>query len=174
MAWREDQVASVLFLDVEGAFPNAVTDRLIHNLKKRRVPSILVRFISQLLSNRRTKMQFDNYVLEIIEINNGIGQGDPLLMLLYIIYNADLLELPDNELTEDAIGYVDDIALLAIGNDFEETTNRLKTMMAKEDGGLQWSRDHNSKFEVSKSAVLHLTRRTSPDPDAAHGRVPMD
>ena len=119
-------------------------------------------------------MRFDDYVSEIIEINNGIGQGDPLSMLLYIIYNADLLELPDDELTEDAIGYVDDIALLAIGNDFEETTNRLKTMMAKEDGGLQWSRDHNSKFEVSKSAVLHLTRRTSPDPDAAHGRVPME
>jgi endonuclease/exonuclease/phosphatase family metal-dependent hydrolase len=30
-AWRNDQVASVLYLDVEGAFPNAVTDRLIHN-----------------------------------------------------------------------------------------------------------------------------------------------
>ena len=173
-AWREDQVASVLFLDVEGYFPNAVTDRLIHNLKKRRVPSVLVRFISRLLSNRRTKMRFDDYISEIIEINNGIGQGDPLSMLLYIIYNADLLELPDNELTEDAIGYVDDIALLAIGNDFEETTNRLKTMMTKEDGGLQWSRDHNSKFEVSKSAVLHLTRITSPDPDAANGRVPME
>lgn len=37
-AWREDKVASVLFLDVEGAFPNAVTDRLIHNLKRRRIP----------------------------------------------------------------------------------------------------------------------------------------
>ena len=33
-AWGKKQVASVLFLDVEGAFPNAVTDRLIHNLKR--------------------------------------------------------------------------------------------------------------------------------------------
>lgn len=33
-AWGRKKVASILFLDVEGAFPNAVTDRLIHNLKK--------------------------------------------------------------------------------------------------------------------------------------------
>lgn len=39
-AWANDQVASVLFLDMEGAFPNAVTTRLIHNLKKRRIPEI--------------------------------------------------------------------------------------------------------------------------------------
>ena len=34
-AWRKDKVASVLFLDVEDAFPNAVTRKLMHNLKKR-------------------------------------------------------------------------------------------------------------------------------------------
>ena len=33
-AWRTNKVVSVLFLDVEGAFPNAVTAKLIHNLKK--------------------------------------------------------------------------------------------------------------------------------------------
>jgi len=31
-AWRKGKVVSILFLDVEGAFPNAVTDRLVHNL----------------------------------------------------------------------------------------------------------------------------------------------
>lgn len=44
-AWREGKVVSVLFLDVEGAFPNAVTDRLIHNLKKRRIPTAYIHFI---------------------------------------------------------------------------------------------------------------------------------
>ena len=173
-AWREDQVVSVLFLDVEGAFPNAVTDRLLHNLKKRRIPTGLVGFVARLLQDRRTKLKFDDYTSDYVDIVNGIGQGDPISMLLYIIYNADMLEIPDDELKEDAIGYVDDIALVAKGEDFEETTRRLKAMMTKEDGGLQWSKEHNSKFEVSKSAVLHLTRRTAPDPDAEHGRVPME
>ena len=33
-AWRHDKSVSVLYLDVKGAFPNAVTEQLIHNLKK--------------------------------------------------------------------------------------------------------------------------------------------
>ena len=31
-AWHHHQVVSVLFLDIEGAFPNTVTPRLLHNL----------------------------------------------------------------------------------------------------------------------------------------------
>jgi len=172
-AWRDDQVVSVLFLDVEGAFPNAVTSRLIHNLKKRRIPDMLVRFVSCLLTNRRTRLRFDDYTSDFIDITNGIGQGDPLSMLLYILYNADLLEILDDELKEDALGYVDDIALVAIGADFEETTQRLKQMMTKEDGGLRWSLDHNSKFEVSKSAIIHFTRKTVPNPELQHRRIPL-
>ncbi|KXN92944.1 hypothetical protein AN958_08506 [Leucoagaricus sp. SymC.cos] len=36
-ALKKELVASVLYLDIEGAFLNAVTDRLIHNIYKKRV-----------------------------------------------------------------------------------------------------------------------------------------
>ena len=94
-------------------------------------------------------------------------------MILYIIYNADLLEITDNS-KEEAVGYVDDVALMAIGVDFEETSKRLENMMTRERGGLEWSRDHNSKFEVSKSVVMHLTRRTQENPEEDKGRIPLD
>ena len=42
----------------------------------------------------------------------------PLSILLYILYNADRLKIIDKNDLEDAIGYVDDVALLAIGIDF--------------------------------------------------------
>ena len=34
-AWRKKKVALILFLDIEGAFPNTVTDWLLYNMKKR-------------------------------------------------------------------------------------------------------------------------------------------
>ena len=34
--WRNNKAASILFLDIEGAFPNTVMAKLIHNLKKRK------------------------------------------------------------------------------------------------------------------------------------------
>ena len=58
-------------------------------------------------------------------------------MILYIIYNTDLLEITDYNDTEDALGYVDDIALLAIGSNLEETTEKLRNLMEKEGGGLE-------------------------------------
>jgi len=107
----------------------------------------------------------------LIEI---LGQGDPLSMILYILYNADLLEITGDEEKEDALGYVDNAALVAIGADFEETTKRIKRMMMEENGGLQWSRDHNSNFEISKSIVMHVLKKTQPDPQREDKRIPLD
>jgi ribonuclease HI/exonuclease III len=173
-AWRRNKVVSLLFLDVEGAFPNAVTKRLIHNLRKRRIPKAYVQFIEQLLTGRQTRLKFDDFVSEPIKILNGIGQGDPLSMILYILYNSDLLEITGDPGKEDAVGFVDDIAIMAIGDDFDETTKRIARLMSKEDGGIQWSQDHNSKFETSKSVILHATRRTQRDPEDDNKRIRLD
>jgi hypothetical protein len=46
-AWRSGKVAAVLFLDIEGAFPKAVPERLVHNLRKRRLPTKYINFVNQ-------------------------------------------------------------------------------------------------------------------------------
>ena len=45
--------------------------------------------------------------------------------------------------------------------------------MTKDDGGINWSIDHNSCFEVTKSAVLHFSRKTTPDPHSTNGHIPL-
>ena len=121
-AWNQNKVISIFFLNVKEAFPNAVTTQLINNMKKHRISTSIIKFIQNQLTNRRTRIKFDDYISDLILLENGIGQGDPLSMLLYIIYNADLLDLPTNPETEDAIGYVDDIAIVATGEDLHQTT----------------------------------------------------
>ena len=64
----------VLFLDVEGAFPNAVTPRLLHNLRMHRIPERYVLFIDQLLKDCHTRLKFDGYVLDWVGVDNGICQ----------------------------------------------------------------------------------------------------
>ena len=94
-------------------------------------------------------------------------------MLLYILYNADLLKIPTNTANEDAIGYVDNTTLLAIAKNFEGTMKILKEMMTREEGGLQWSNDHNSRFEVYKSAIAHFSRKMIPDPNSNNRQIPL-
>ena len=147
--WRQGKVVSALFLDIEGALPNAVTDRLLHNMCARRLPPEVVNYTQRLLQGRRTRLRFDDFNSDWISITNGIGQGDPLSMILFIIYNSDLVETAANT-NELTLAFVDDTAFMAIGKDFNKTHAILVDMLEREGGGYQWSKDHNSKFETSK------------------------
>ena len=163
-AWRSNKVVSALFLDVEGAFPNVSPKRLIHNLRKKRIPTSIVKFVKSLLSNRRTRLRFNNFKSDTIQVQNSIGQGNLLSILLYIYYNTDLLNIPTNTQKKDTMGYINDITLLSIGNNFTETTEQIEDIMVREDGRQQWSIEHNSFFGVSKSAIAHFSRKMSTDP----------
>ena len=56
-------------------------------------------------------------------------------MMFYAFYNARLLELsPHNTPNEKQLGFVDDVALLATGVNFEETHRKLKGMMEQTGG----------------------------------------
>ena len=128
--WHSNKIVSVLFLNIEGAFPNVVMACLLHNMHRCRIPAKIVSFIQQALHSRRTHVKFDGHTSDWIPINNRIGQGDPLSMILYIIYNIDLLDIPTgNEWSECAQAFVDDTMLLAVGKTFEETHATLKNMM---------------------------------------------
>ena len=151
--WRTKKVAAVLFLDVQAAFPNTVKERLLHNLRKRRVPNVYVNLFSRMLMNRRTQLLFNDFVSEPMDIANGTTQGCPLSMLLYAFYNADLIEIAQGK-DELASGYVDDCALLATGSTLDDCHLKFKEMMERPNGCFDWSYSHNSPFELSKVAVM--------------------
>lgn len=157
--WRTCKVASALFLDIEGAFPNAVTKHLIHNMWMWHIPGELVDFTEWVLTNRQTRLQFNGFTSEWIQINNGIGQGNPLSMILYIIYSSDLVEATKSHrgnkaLKELTLAFVDDMAFITIGKDFETTHTTLADILEHPEGGYKWSRNHNSKFETNKFVLI--------------------
>jgi ribonuclease HI/exonuclease III len=157
-AWRSKKVTSVLFLDIEGAFPNANPDRLVDNLRKREIPAKYAKFVRNMLEGRVTTLKFDGYASDQIPIDNGIGQGDPLSMVLYQYYNADLLDIPEQD-GEDAIAYVDDTIMMATGADFNEAHRKLEDMMCRTGGVGNWSETHSSPLEYSKLALINFAHR---------------
>lgn len=162
-AWRNNRVASVLFLDVQGAFPNVVKEVLIHIMRTRAVPSQYIRVTELMLTGRNTRLSFDDFMSEPIAINNGNNQGCPLSMLFYAFYNTGLLELsPPKSPDESQFGYVDDVALLATGKDFDDTHRKLISMMERPGGAFDWSDSHNSKFELSKLALMNFSTKHVP------------
>ena len=136
-------MAAMLFLDIEGAFPNMVTERLLHNLRMRQLPEPYVLFINRMLTDRHARLRFNGFTSDWVDIDNGIVQGDPLLMLLYLFYNAELIAVPKKE--EAMIVYVDDASFYAEGTNFTEAYDRLHDMMNRAQGSYNWS---NSQFTL--------------------------
>ena len=155
-AWNtgQGQVLSLLLLDVSGAFDNVSHKRLLHNLRKRRVDERIVRWIASFLSDRRTRIVIDGYESEEYSIETGVPQGSNLSPILYILYNADLIECCNSEDTE-ATGYIDDGAVFACGNTTGDTCSKLERALEKADW---WAKTHASKFAPEKFQLVHFTR----------------
>ncbi|KAI0055079.1 hypothetical protein BV25DRAFT_1816121, partial [Artomyces pyxidatus] len=122
-------------------------------MRSRRIPAALISFVERMLIGRRTHLRFDDYTSEAITIENGIGQGDPLSMVLYLYYNADLLDIARGR-GELAMAFVDDAILVVIRPSFLATHATLTDMMTRPGGAIEWSHLHNSRFEFSKLALI--------------------
>ena len=82
--WGEQKVLSAVFMDVAGAFNNVVHQRLIHDLRKRRIPEKVTKWLASLLSDRSTQICFNGIESESFPTPAGVPQGSPLSPILYI------------------------------------------------------------------------------------------
>jgi hypothetical protein len=75
--WSQNtsHVASLLLLDVSGAFDNVSHIRLLHDLRKRQVDEKTVKWIASFLSSRHTSIAIDGFRSTAYQINTGIPQG---------------------------------------------------------------------------------------------------
>ena len=160
-SWRAGKVTVVLFLDIEGAFPNMVPLRLEHNLLKCGIPRKIVTFVHNMLQDRITTLKFDGYMSDPLQVDNSIGQGDPLSMILYQYYNADLLDIPKSK-EESATAFVDDATMIASADSFPKAHEMLVNMMTRPGGVAEWSTLHNSPLEYSKLALVDFAHSCSP------------
>ncbi|KAK7945999.1 reverse transcriptase [Apiospora aurea] len=85
-------VATLLMLDASGAFDNVDHDKLTDCLARRGLPAPIVLWISNWLKDRRTKLKLPEGESGWITQNYGIPQGSSLSPLLWLFYNADLLD----------------------------------------------------------------------------------
>ena len=68
-------MASLLSLDVSKAFDRVSHVRLAHNLRKRRIPESLVRWVEDFLSGHYTEVKMNDFVLSEAPVSVGIPQG---------------------------------------------------------------------------------------------------
>jgi hypothetical protein len=58
-----------------------------------------------------------------------------------------------------AVGYIDNVALLVQASTMERAMEKVKEMMEREGGVLDWAKLHTSEFVLKKTALVGFTRR---------------
>lgn len=75
--WHKQQVTAVLFLDIEGAFPNAVTNQLLHNMRKQKLAEATTEFAGVMLNGRSTVLWFDDHTSGTIKLEQRYWSRRP-------------------------------------------------------------------------------------------------
>lgn len=149
-------VASLLSLDVAGAFDNVSHTRLIHNLRVKKIPDQLIAWTTSFLKERATSITLGNKTSEMKEIATGIPQGSPISPILYLFFNAPLIEqCVKSNLPVQTGGFVDDIHLLAYGG---TTEDNCRVLGKAHKICLHWARTHGASFNPQKYELVHLSR----------------
>lgn len=101
-------------------------------------------------------MRLDKYTSLAKQIRIGLPQGSPLLVILYILYNSELIHVPNLPI-QDAllIAYVDDIVHLEAGKSVESVLENLTWM---ETHSLGWGQRHGAIFDKRKAQLMFLSR----------------
>jgi len=154
-AWKERTKYLVIFMDVAGAFNYVIHKRLIHDMKNRKVPEIIVRWVENFLQDRSTRLKFNGVESDRICTNAGIPQGSPISPILYMFYNAELLEIPQERSGVLSLGFIDDIAYAAEGETEEGNARELERMLIEAE---RWREKHGARFEGSKYVLVQFTK----------------
>ena len=157
-AWRQKDIVAMLFLDVCATFPSVVIKRLIHDMRMRGVPKSLTDWIKEKLQGRYTTICYDNYTLENYAITNGVDQGCPLLVILYLYYNVDLLDVADPSNGKLAVGFMDDIIFAVRAKNFDIVVMKIQDIWTREAGVKEWLKQHYSTFGLDKFGLLGAAR----------------
>lgn len=166
--WREGKIVSALFLDVKSAYPSVHKKRLINTLMEQNCPRYLVRQIGTFLEDRTTDLRLQDYLSKRFDIEDGLPQGSPLSVILYLIYNSLLLINTKISFKADKIslGFIDDVTHVVANKDVD-----LNILDLEEEGdrSLDWGRKHGAIFDQKKAQLMHFTHQTHHNPQLWFG-----
>ena len=124
-AWRHGAVASLLQLDIAGAFDTVNHKRLLHILRQMGFPVWVVLWVKDWLTGRTATLRFDGKKAAPRPVRAGVPQGSPLSPILFILYISSLYQELEDIPGLVVIGFADDTNIIAFSYDITENRRRL-------------------------------------------------
>jgi len=150
------KVVSLLNLNEKNAFNNMMHSKLLHDIKKKKVSRLLLKFVKNFLKDQCIMITIDDYMMMKCSVNINILQNSLLSLILYLFYNANLLEACDDiKLRTNFINFMNDVNIL-IYKEFIKRNCRVLNEIY--DRCKQWSKMYDIKFLMTKYKLIHFIR----------------
>jgi hypothetical protein len=156
-AWRSKKVLSVVSFDVKGAYNGVYKERLLQRLTARGIPPGLVRWIDAFCSQRTATILVNGHTSQQQSLPQaGLPQGSPLSPILFLFFNADLVQ-HKLSLKGGSMAFVDDYNAWVTGPSAEANRDGIQAII---DRAVQWEKRSGATFEGDKTVIIHFTRRS--------------
>jgi hypothetical protein len=156
-AWVSKKITTMLLLNVIEVFDNVFHSRLLHNLRKRRIENTYLIWVKSFFSKRYIIFKLIDHIIDRIRTVIEIFQESSMSSILYVFYNANLIDWCINsQIDITKIDFIDDINILIMRNSIEENVMSLKTIHV--DSCMIWAHQHDSLFVSIKYELIHFRR----------------
>ena len=161
-AWGQGRQATLLSLDIKGAYDRVDRGKLLETLISKKIPDWIVNFVWSFLSTRSTTLEMPGHHPQgPFYVNIGIPQGSTLSPILFLFFASPLLSrLSQSSLQstllvsdETSLAYVDDTYLLVISESHKRNCRQLERLHGTL---MEWATESGVIFEPSKYAVMHF------------------
>ncbi len=153
---NKDKIATLLSMNVIEAYDHVSREKLLHNLKKRRISTWIIAWTSSFMQDKRINLIVKTRQTIMNNVNVDISQKSSMSSILYLFYNANLLKLFEQSSRKMiVIDFVNDINIFIYDISTISNCRLLKKM---HEHCLLWSRRHEIVFASIKYELIHLTR----------------
>ena len=136
-AWRAKKVLSLVSFDVKGVYNGVYKERLLQRLIARGIPLELVRWIDTFYSDCTATILVNGHVSEQQLLSQaGLPQGSPLSPVLFLFFNADLVQRRINS-NGGSMAFVDDYTAWVTGPTAEANREGIQAII---DEALNWEK----------------------------------
>ena len=158
-AWHYGGRASLLQLDLAGAFDTVHHGALLATLQRLGFGNNLTQWLAAMLTDRKSTLIVDGVAVGPFPINSGIPQGSPLSPILFILYTTTLYARIQSIPGQLTIGFADDTNILAFAKTEAECVTTLERAFTQ---AHDWAETRGMTFAASKSELIHFKRKGPP------------